>query len=32
MMEIEDKLLIGFLEKVINSGRFDPVLGFFCTK
>jgi len=31
-MEIEDKLLIGFLEKVINFGRFDPELGFYFTK
>lgn len=31
-MEIDDKLLIGFLEKVINSGRFDPEMGLYFTK
>lgn len=31
-MEIEDKLLIGLLEKIINYSRIDPELGFYYTK
>ncbi|PKP01668.1 MAG: hypothetical protein CVU11_14560 [Bacteroidetes bacterium HGW-Bacteroidetes-6] len=31
-MEVNDILLIKFLEKVVNSGRYDPELGLYFTK